>query len=293
MDRKTVKKGRFTYLIDENDHTAWIGKGHIGHCRKYHVPDSVEIEGATYRITSLEAFCFNRAVRLRKLVIPDSITYVDEDLLLSFPNLRSLYIGKGLMPMRQFFLGYGNSVVIDKENPHMRVQDNLVLSKDGTEVLASLYNKHYYEVPMGVKKLSPLCFLGNTRTTYVDLPDSLEEIGAEAFSSADRLEYLFLPDGVKSIGNQAFWGCGTLREIKLPDSLRNLGFECLNGCVNLKEIELGNIHSKRIIDIKEEDLGGVPTDDCALIVPHQLMEAYSKHPVWGRFGKMVDMNELL
>ena len=93
--RREYKQGKFVYLLDDKEKTAWIAKGHIGRCRRYRLPDHVMIDGERYTVESVEAGAYNRPRTLRHLIIPDTFNYVDEWAFLC-DNLRSVYIGKGL-----------------------------------------------------------------------------------------------------------------------------------------------------------------------------------------------------
>ena len=43
--RRLFKFKNWSYLLDDNDKTAWIAKGHIGRCKRYKIPNSVNIDG--------------------------------------------------------------------------------------------------------------------------------------------------------------------------------------------------------------------------------------------------------
>ena len=43
--RRLFKIKNWSYLLDDDDKTAWIAKGHIGRCKRYKIPNSVNIDG--------------------------------------------------------------------------------------------------------------------------------------------------------------------------------------------------------------------------------------------------------
>ena len=49
--RRLFKIKNWSYLLDDDDKTAWIAKGHIGRCKRYKIPNSVNIDGKRYTIT--------------------------------------------------------------------------------------------------------------------------------------------------------------------------------------------------------------------------------------------------
>jgi len=89
-ERREYRQGRYVYLLDDNDHTAWIKQGHIGRCKTYRIPSSVNIEGVPYTITSVELGAYKRPRTLQHLIFPDTIEYIDEDEFRHLPNLRSV-----------------------------------------------------------------------------------------------------------------------------------------------------------------------------------------------------------
>ena len=52
--RREYKQGKFIYLLDDEEKTAWIDKGHIGRCHRYRLPDHVMIDGERYTVESVE-----------------------------------------------------------------------------------------------------------------------------------------------------------------------------------------------------------------------------------------------
>lgn len=60
--RRLFKFKNWSYLLDDNDKTAWIAKGHIGRCKRYKIPNSVDIDGKRYTITSIEMGAFKLSV---------------------------------------------------------------------------------------------------------------------------------------------------------------------------------------------------------------------------------------
>ena len=67
-NRREYRQGRFVYLLDDNDRTAWIQSGHIGRCKTYRVPSSVDIEGVRYTITSVELGAYKCPRTLQHLI---------------------------------------------------------------------------------------------------------------------------------------------------------------------------------------------------------------------------------
>lgn len=120
--RRKYKQGKFLYLLDDEEKTAWIAKGHIGRCKRYRLPDHVMVDGERYTVESVEMGAFNHPRTLRHLVIPDTFVFVDCDTLYGLGNLRSVYIGKRVEELNHFNFRLCpklKSIRIDKNNPHL------------------------------------------------------------------------------------------------------------------------------------------------------------------------------
>lgn len=72
-ERRFYSSRNWAYLLDDDDKTAWIVKGHIGRRKRFRIPNSVDVDGQIYTITSIEMGAFNNPNTLRHLTIPDSI----------------------------------------------------------------------------------------------------------------------------------------------------------------------------------------------------------------------------
>lgn len=120
--RRKYKQGKFLYLLDDEEKTAWIAKGHIGRCKRYRLPDHVMVDGERYTVESVEMGAFNHPRTLRHLVIPDTFVFVDCDTLYGLGNLHSVYIGKRVEQLNHFNFRLCpklKCIRIDKDNPHL------------------------------------------------------------------------------------------------------------------------------------------------------------------------------
>ncbi|MCQ2286908.1 MAG: leucine-rich repeat domain-containing protein [Bacteroidales bacterium] len=158
-ERRLYRTQKWSFLLDDDDNSAWIVKGHIGRCKKFQIPKSIEIDGRRYEITSIEIGAFNSPKTLRHLSIPDSIEYVDEDEFIFMPNLRSIYVGKGVKHLADWHFRRSDGsapLFIDKENPNLKPSNNLLLTGDGKTVLRTMKRCRSYVIPEGVERIYAL-----------------------------------------------------------------------------------------------------------------------------------------
>lgn len=279
MERREVKLNGNVYLVDESSSAALIKKGRIGRRRKYRVPSKVAINGVEYTIDGIDYGAYRRNKTIHHLIIPDSITYLDEDAFRTMPNLRSAHIGKGVKIIQMWNFGDCRrlqSLTISKENPHLQVRDGLVLSKNGKMLYTSLYDRRHYDIPDGVETVNQIAFWYNQRLESISFPSSLRTVGDNSFSFLPRLRKLVLPEGLEKISTQCFQMCENLEYVDLPSTLKQLDTHAFYGCKSLKKVIirsnviLGMFFCKRIVFSTE--VGVYAPDN--LLKQHQPVAVY-------------------
>ena len=195
-DRREYRQGRYVYLLDDNGHTAWIKQGHIGRCKTYRIPSSVNIEGLPYTITFVELGAFKCQRTLQHLIFPDTIEYIDEDEFSHLPNLRSVqYLNNWHFSCCPKL----HTITIDKHNPYLKVQDGLVLTHDGTTLLRSLFRRRELIIPEGVTRVEKVAFWYDDKLESITFPSSLREIGDNSFSNIPNLKRVVIPKGAEKL----------------------------------------------------------------------------------------------
>ena len=294
-DRREYKQGRFVYLLDDNDHTAWIKSGHIGRCKTYRVPEYVDTEGVRYSITSIEHYAYNSPRTLKHLIIPDSIEYIDDDVLYDFPNLRSVYIGKSLESLSWWNFRCCpklRTFRIDAQNPHLKVQDGLVLAKNATVLLCKLFNRKNLKelhIPEGVEIVAPAAFWYEEQLETITFPSSLREIHDNSFSNLPKPKGIVIPEGLERLTIQCFMENESLEYVDLPATVQLMGGDVFMGCHNLKRliIRSSELLMRRMSNFEQEQY-----DNCHLYVPSEKLEAYRDDPTWGQFKHIHSMCEM-
>ena len=120
---------------------------------------------------------------------------------------------------------YGNNwleeVTIDKANRNNKVENNFILSYDGTIAYRAFGKERDLVAPNGVKKISQWIIEGIDLRSIV-LPDSVEEIGY-LFSNG-KMERCDIGAGVKKIDNRFLYNSNRLQQLifrgRLPQDPR-------------------------------------------------------------------------
>lgn len=281
-ERRIYRSRKWEYLLDDDDKTAWIVKGHIGRCKRFLIPECVDADGQSYTITSIELGAFNRPKTLKHLAIPDSIEYVDEDEFIFMTNLRSVYIGKGIKNLTDWHFRRGKgsvSLFIDKENPNIKPSNNLLLTSDGKTVLRTLKYCRKYIIPDGVERIQACAMCWNKMLEEASLPNTLKVVGDNGLSNNPKLRRLTFPEGFETFDVQGLIDNIGLEYLDLPSTLKRLT-DSLRGCTGLKTLI---IRTNYVFDDPHLDVEDLPRD-CQILVPDYLVDEYKRHPVWGSFN---------
>lgn len=283
--RRKYRHKKFEYLLDDEEKTARLTRMHIGRVSRFRIPDHVTDNGIRYDIVEIWDGAIRNPKTLRHLIIPDSVTYVGEHILHGEDGLRTVYIGKGL----ECFGGGGwnnlfhnrAQIIIDKENPYLKIENGLLLTKDGKWVITALGSRAHYDIPEGVETIGDYAFSWRKKCESVSIPSTLKTIRDNGFGETfGGPRKVLLPEGFEQMVVQAFLEAANLEVLDLPSTLKDFGWQNIVGC---KKLHVLTIRCPEMLEIQPSGLRGVPTKTCHLFVPGNLLESYRKNQVWGRF----------
>ena len=168
---------------------------------------------APYNQTGLE--------HVKRVVIPDSVKYVDGVCFQWCPNIESVYYGAGVeyIGAFSFSTGFGmkfSKVEVSRKNPYYSDKGNCIVDLRTSALVLGTYK--------------------------TEIPDdgSVKIIGKSAFGPARRrLASIVIPEGVKVIDERAFHNCEKLERVILPESLEIIESNSFYGCDKLKKLEIG------------------------------------------------------
>lgn len=132
-------------------------------------------------------------------------------------------------------------------------------------------------------------FYGCKKLKSIVIPPAVTEIAECAFSECESLTSLTIPDSVKIIGFAAFAGCKKLTTLTLPKSIDTIDGDAFLDCPNLKKV-----FCKRLgpWGIDDEAFDNYYTGKCVLYIPKGAMEEYQSNPIYLRFHKVVEQEDL-
>ena len=146
------------------------------------------------------------------VVIPDSVTTIDESAFEGCSALSSINIPNGVTSIGRYAFSGCSSL---------------------TEIT----------IPDGVTSIGDNTFSGCSSLTNIDLPATLKSIGDFAFASCSNLTEIIIPEGVTTLNAGTFANCTNLSEVSLPSTLKTIESEkhthgVFESCVSLTRITI-------------------------------------------------------
>ncbi len=133
------------------------------------------------------------------IIIPDSITYIDDLTFSGCNNVTRVSIPDSVTTI-------GSRAFSECENLES-VKFGAFVTEIKNGAFSSCKNLKTLTLPKGINKIGAAAFSGCSNLTSVILPDSITSIGAYAFEGCQELESITIPENVKYIGNKAFGEC--------------------------------------------------------------------------------------
>ncbi len=160
---------------------------------------------------------FSDCEKITTLIIPATVTSIGVDAFAYCRELTEINIPASVTNLDSYAF-YNctkiNIITVDENSQTYVSHDNVVFTKDETEIVMSASAKTgTYIVPENVTKLRN---------------------GAFSFSS---LSNIYLNENLISIGDEAFFGCGVIDNIIIPDNVFEIGEYVFGYCWSLKNIE--------------------------------------------------------
>ncbi len=228
------------------------------------IPESVEYNGTTYSVTSIDEYAFRDCSTLFFITIPSSVKSIGSWAFESCSSLTAVTIPNSVTSIGDGAFVYCtglSSMVVEAGNTVYDSRNNCnAIIETATANL--LYGCASTIIPSNIKKISASAFEGCNGLKQITIPKSLTKIGSKAFYGCGGLTSIVveagntvydsrnncnaiietatntllrgchttvIPNGVNRIESRAFSGSKRLTSISIPSSVVSVGLSAFEG----------------------------------------------------------------
>lgn len=140
-----------------------------------------------------------------------------------------------LSESRNFHFIYNMMVeelVVAPNNKNYRIENDVLLSRDGKVALCPIKKRGKIIIPDGVERIADLAFINCHDIHEVVLPSSLRSTGKQSFCNCGIRE-ITLPIGMETLEDHTFF-FSAIQKIHISKTLTTVGRNVLTGCGNVR-----------------------------------------------------------
>ena len=213
---------------------------------------TVTFESGATKVTS---FLFARCPGIERVVIPDTVTVIEDMAFYEAINLRSITFSQSLTSIGEStFTGCASLESIDIPDS-VTIIGKYAFSACSSLTSATLSNTLLYlpdqifyncisltsvDLPLNLTLIGSSAFYNCSALTAITLPEKITVINGSVFYNCDGLTEIVIPEGVTDIYSSAFYDCDSLTDLVLPSSLNKIWSSAFRYCDLLKNITFGN-----------------------------------------------------
>jgi hypothetical protein len=252
----------------------------FGKTGSYSIPDTVTMLAdeafgmRNYGQFPSDPFSYSACPGLTNLVIPGSVTNIDDSAFSHCTGLISVTLANGVVSIgTNAFSWCLNLIGITIPSSVTSIDDSAFHYSGLTKVVipgsvthfgwgafanSSLTNviiqdgvpcigEHAFDycpnlksvtIPGSVTNIGDYAFIECVELVNVNLANGVSDLGTEAFAGCFQLAHIDIPNSLTSIGGQAFWFCAALTNITIPSSVTNIGSYAFSVCSSLANINV-------------------------------------------------------
>ena len=218
----TVAVTYYSYISDSNNYV----NGDVV------IPSTVEYNGTTYSVASIDSWAFDCCYSLTSVSIPNSVTAIGTGAFYWCLFISSINIPEGITSLENHTF-YACLSLTDIVIPN-------TVNTIGKYAFAYCEDLASIQLPSSLTELDTCAFYHCKSLNAVSFPNGLTRIGAWAFDSCVNLSNITLPEGLTTMEKFAFRECSGLQYAELPSSLAVLDTAVFEYCTSLTSVNLPN-----------------------------------------------------
>ena len=279
---KVNSDGKTIYYMPNSDGKSVSVVCNYGHCDSWGdpyyndydgivvIPSYVYYNGKNYSVTAIGYGgdgAFWMCDNLTGLIIPSSVTTLEDKAIYNCPNLESVIV-KSATPASigyysnaidqlnadaKLYVPVGSKDVYGADNKWSKafkggIEEYIQFSYSNVKNLCLTNWDTNNDGILTLSEAAAVTSLGNVFKDNTDITSfnelqyftGLTSIGNSAFDGCSGLTSVTLPSSVTSIGSGAFSGCSSLTSVTLPSSVKYIGVHAFYGCSNLADVTIPN-----------------------------------------------------
>ena len=206
--------------------------GYTGNSEYVKIPSKIN----GYTITGINTQAFKNNKKLKGIIIPDTVTYVEDSLFSGCISLTDVDLGKGITVITNgMFYNCKNLESLTIPEQIERFYDRYSYTGNSSdkpfEGCVNLKNIYFK-----AKDISLVRYLSLLSLTNIVIGSTVESLPDRAFSGYKYLENVTFENGLLVLPNECFKNCTGLKSITLPDSMMSVGKSAFENCYNIKSV---------------------------------------------------------
>lgn len=204
------------------------------------IPPTVTYEGKTYKVTAIGYRAFEKCL-ITSVSIPSTVTRIDRNAFNQCVKLKKIVIPSSVTSFQPGFDWCENltSIKVEKGNPVYDSRDNCnAIIETASKTLIAGCRKT--KIPDNVTRIGNSAFSYCHKLSSISIPNSVTEIGDNAFAYCEDLRSVNMSNSVTTIGTRAFSSCINLEKLTLPSSLKTIKAAAFSFCMSLEKMTIPN-----------------------------------------------------
>lgn len=192
-------------------------------------------------VTCIDDKAFRSCYYLSSIVIPEGVTRIGQAAFAYCRSLGSITIPSSVCEFgMDSFVGCSNlqRITVSVNHPTIKDIDGVLFTKQGNTLLIYPEGKKdiHYDIPDGVKIIETHSFRNAKFLSTITVAESVTLIGYNSFSNCESLSSIEIPSSVKKIYPGAFEDCTSLTSIVISKNVSKISASLFQGCSSLSAI---------------------------------------------------------